>query len=205
MIASEMELNSYDVWIGAFMEKMELSINTIDEAFELFVGIISNKEYCEKCGKIASHFAYQIDTYALATILNFFNANSNMTRKLEQSNLLIIRMYSLVTCELIKYLTNLGMFDINDYNEPNSYEEIVALRNKIHQFRYRDFDRNIKNIDERMGRSRSILTPHLDICIKYKDENNQNVLVGTNIYQYHFVEAKEQLTVNFMQNIIRAM
>lgn len=184
---------------------MELMIKTIDEAFELFARIISDKEHCEKCNKIASNLAYQIDVYALATILNFFNKNLDMTRSLEQSNLLVIRMYSLVTCELIKYLTNLGVFDIKDYSEPNSFEDIIALRNKIHQFRYRDYERNIQNIDERMGRSRDIFAPHIDICLKYSVKNSQPILMGTNVYQYHFVEAKEQLTVNFMQNIIRTI
>ena len=41
-------------------------------------------------------------------------------------------MYSLVTAELVKYLTDIGLIDIHEYNEPNNYEDIVLLRNKIH-------------------------------------------------------------------------
>lgn len=185
--------------------KYELPFKTIDEAFEHFAHIISDKDSINTSGDAMSHLAYQIDAYALATILNFFNNNNEITKKLEQSNLLVIRMCALVSSEIIKCITDIGVFDINEYLAPNSYGDIVSLRNKIHQFRYREFDKNIKNIDSKMGRSRDVLKPHLDICIKYNINMDKPILVGSNIYHYHFEEASEKIVVNFMQRIIRTV
>lgn len=56
-----------------------------------------------------------------------------------------------------------------------------------------------------MGRSRDELKPHLDICLEYLNTDAGWILFGTNIYQFHFSEAKDQAAVNLMQEIIRAV
>ena len=183
----------------------QFPLKSIDEAFAYFASLISDEKNNINHGEAISHLAYQIDVYALATILNFFNRNVEMTKKLEQANLLIIRMYALVTSEIVKYVTSIGVFDINEYAEPNNYEDIVLLRHKIHQFRYRDFDKYINHIDDKMGRSRNVLKPHIDICIKYNMVEDKSILMGSNVYQYHFEEAQDKNTVNLMQSIIRGI
>ena len=93
----------------------------------------------------------------------------------------MIRMYAIVSCEIIKFLQQNNLINTSAFEKPNSLDDVFALRNKIHQFRYKDFENNIRNIDLQMGRSRDKLTPRLDICLEYLSDKGGTVLFGTNI------------------------
>ena len=88
--------------------------------------------------EVLSHFAYQIDSYALATLLNFYNTNPDIAvnKDLWKSNLFMIRLYAIVSCEIIKFLQQNNLINTSAFEKPNSLDDVFALRNKIHQFRY---------------------------------------------------------------------
>ena len=68
-------------------------------------------------------------------------------KELWKSNLFMIRMYAIVSCEIIKFLQQNNLINTSAFEKPNSLDDVFALRNKIHQFRYKDFENNIRNID----------------------------------------------------------
>lgn len=187
------------------MENIEIS--NIHDVYTTYCFLLSDRQLCSANQRILSNFAYQIDAYALATFLNFYNAHPDIaeSRELWKSNLLMIRMYAIVSSEIVRFLQQNNLLDTDTLEKPNSLDDIFALRNKIHQFRYRDFKNNIKNIDLQMGRSRDKLTPHLDTCLEYLTDKTGTILFGTNVYQFHFGEAKDQTTVDLMQRIIRTI
>ena len=187
------------------MEHTEL--NNIHDVYSTYRFLLENCQRCSANQKVLSHFAYQIDSYALATLLNFYNTNPDIAvnKELWKSNLFMIRMYAIVSCEIIKFLQQNNLINTSAFEKPNSLDDVFAMRNKIHQFRYKDFENNIRNIDLQMGRSRDKLTPRLDICLEYLSDKGGTVLFGTNIYQFHFEEAKDQIAVDLMQRIIRTV
>lgn len=185
----------------------KIKIDSFNDIFNLYRYLLTDQDRCDQNATIASNLSYLIDASAMATIIDFYNANPDIgvSGELWKSNLFVIRMYSVVTAEIVKYLEQIGAFNRNAFEEPNSLKQIENLRNKIHQFRHQDFGKNIKTIDDQMGRSRDEYMPRLDICLEYVSEPSGTVFLGTNIYQFHFDEAKEQSTVNLMQRIIRAV
>lgn len=186
-----------------FMENIQMkSINDLFNAYRL---ILNNPQLCSSNKSFLSLCSLQIDAYALATIINFYNTHYDLAKSKElwKSKLFIIRVYSIVTSEILKLIRNTNFIDKKAFVEQNNFDDIFALRNKIHQFRYTDFSSNIASLDSNMGRSRDRLTPHLDICLEYLSDTTGSCLFGTNIYQFHFEEAKSQSTINLMQNIIR--
>ena len=88
------------------MESFEVKIKNINDAFELYRALISDESLCEKNQKIISNLACQIDAYALATIVNFYNKFTELAKNAElwKANLFVIRMLALITTESIKYL-----------------------------------------------------------------------------------------------------
>lgn len=182
-------------------------IANIDDAFDLYRLLISDPQLCTSNQKILSGLSYQIDAFALARIIDFFNNYANFTKNggFWKSNLFVIRAFATFSCEIIKFLQENSHIDIKTFDKPNSLEDIFSLRNKIHQFRYGTFSGKIGNIDQAMGRSRDILKPHLDICLEYLKAETDWIFFGTNIYQFHFTEAKDQVAVNLMQKIIRTV
>lgn len=185
------------------MNDVELKIENINETFELYSLLMNDKQLCKLNQKVLSKFAYQIDAYALATILNFYNSHPELSRsgELWKSNLFIIRIFSLVSAEIMNYFKESG----HTLDENATINDIYMLRKKIHQFRYGDYRKKIENIDFTMGRSRNILEPHLDMFLEYFTDEAGSNLYGTSIYQYHFTEAKNQAMVNQMQEIIRSI
>lgn len=185
----------------------QVKFNSFNQVFDTYRFLLENEQRCINNQAVLSNLSYLIDAYAMAAIIDFYNANLNIgaSGELWKSNLFTIRMYSVVTAEIVKYLEQIGTFNRNAFAKPNSLKQIENLRNKIHQFRRQDFCKYIKKIDEQMGRSRDEHIPRLDICLEYVSEPSGTVFLGTNIYQFHFNEAKEQPTVNLMQRIIRAV
>lgn len=142
------------------------------------------------------------DAFSLASILDFFNKYPNYAKENWQSNLLIIRMFSLFATELMTFLSAKDCSDVSLIENPNSVEAVKSLRNKIHQFRNRDYRQKIQYIDQEMGRSRDNFKPHIDLCLQYTEGN---ILSGTNVYWFNFQEAKDYTTIGFMQQIIRCI
>ncbi len=179
----------------------------IDDAFNLYRLLINDPQLCTSNQKILSGLSYQIDALALAKIINFFNDYPDFSKNgsFWKSNLFVIRAFATFSCEIIKFLQENSLIDIDVFDKPNSLEDIFSLRNKIHQFRYRTFKGKIGDIDQAMGRSRDVLKPHIDICLEYLNAETDWVFFGTNIYQFHFTEAKDQVAVNLMQKIIRVV
>lgn len=182
-------------------------ITNVDDAFDLYRLLINDPQLCTSNQKILSVLSYQIDALALAKIINFFNDYPDFSenRNFWKSNLFVIRAFATFSYEIIKYLRQESLIDIDTFEVPNSLDDISSLRNKIHQFRYSNFKQKIGNIDHSMGRSRDILQPHLDICLEYLNTGAGWIFFGTNIYQFHFTEAKDQAAVNLMQEIIRVV
>ncbi len=180
----------------------EIRVENIDKAYNVYKTIISNKTLCQNNQAILSILAFQIDAFSLAAILNFFNKHTDLSKENWQSNLLIIRMFAIFVTEIMSFLSANNYFDATLFDEPNSIENVKLLRNKIHQFRYNDFKKKIQYIDYVMGRSRDKFAPHIDVCLQYTKDK---LLMGTNIYCFNFPEAKEQITVNFMQQIVRCV
>ena len=184
-----------------------IGLNNIHDVYSVYRFLLEDCHRCSANQKVLSHFAYQIDAYALATLLNFYNTNPDIAvnKELWKSNLFMIRIYAIVSSEIVKFLQQNNLIDADTFEKPNSLDDVFALRNKIHQFRYKDFENNIRNIDLQMGRSRDKLTPRLDICLEYLNDKGRTILFGTNIYQFHFEEAKDQAAVDLMQRIIRTI
>lgn len=182
-------------------------IENINDIYNIYCFLLSNPELCANHQRELSNYAFQIDAFALATLLNFYNAFPDIaaSRDLWKSNLFVIRMFAIVSSEIVKFLQQNNLIDIHQFEAPKALDEIFTLRNKIHQFRYKNFDNNIGKIDSKMGRSRNRLSPHLDICLEYLADETGTTLLGTNIYQFHFIEAKDQFVVNLMQQIIRTV
>lgn len=181
---------------------------SFNQIFDDYRNIISDENLCIENQIKASIFSLLIDAYSMSKIIDFFNENIDMTRNcgLWKSNLFAIRNFSVITSEIIKYLDDNQYIDCAQFKEPNSLKSMGDLRNKIHQFRRQDFDKYINNIDSNMGRSRNKFSPHLDIVLEYAvDSHNKKIFMGTNMFQFHFFEAKNQITVNFMQDVIRTV
>lgn len=189
------------------MSKYKVTIQSIDELFDAYRLIINDENLCIINQSNLSNFAFQIDSFALATILNYYNIHPDLSKNqnLWKSNLFIIRSFAMVSCEIVKFLTEHNHIDVATFEEPNNLEDIFSLRNKIHQFKYRNFTKTMSNIDLQMGRSRNRLTPHLDLRLEYFTDSGNTKLLGTNIYQFHFGEAKVQPTMTLMQRIIRTV
>lgn len=185
------------------MERVE--IKSICDAYRVYSILLSDPQLCVNNQESLSNLSYVIDAHALSFILNFYNNHSDIAhnRELWKSNFFVIRILSVVSDEIIKYLQEAGLLDNEIFKMSDDFNQIVALRRKIHQFRKKDFKNNIKNIDTQMGRSRNISTPHLDIYLQYLTDKNGMTLFGTNIHQFHLKEAKNQNVVDFMQQIIR--
>lgn len=183
------------------------NITSFNQLFDIYRNLISDKYLCIANQATISNLSYLIDAYSMAKIIDFFNENSDLAKngELWKSNLFVIRNFSVVTSEIIKYLESNNYFDSTQFEEPNSLNRIDDLRNKIHQFRYQDFDKHIYNIDSSMGRSRTKTSPHLDVTLEYFVDTHKKTFMGTNISQFHFYEAKDQITVDCMQKIIRAV
>lgn len=185
----------------------EIKLNSFNKIFDLYRYLLEDENRCAQNATIISNLSYLIDASAMSIIIDFYNDNPDIGSNGNQwkSNLFTIRMYSVVTAEIVKFLEHIGTFNRNLFEEPNSLNEIEKLRNKIHQFRRQNFSKHIRSIDARMGRSREEHMPRLDICLEYVSEPSETVFLGTNIYQFHFNEAKEQPTVDLMQRIIRSV
>ena len=187
------------------MERTEVS--SIHDAYRVYSLLLSDPQLCANNQGTLSNLSYIIDAHGLATVLNFYNSYSDIaySTKLWKSNLFVIRMLAIVSSELVKFLRENNLFNDEMCKRSDEFNKISSLRRKIHQFRYTDFKNNIKNIDTQMGRSRDRLTPNLDICLEYLTDKTGNTLFGTNMYQFHFKEAKDQSTVDLMKRIIRAI
>ena len=184
------------------MSGKEIKIQNINEAYDVYATLIKNDLTCDSNQKLLSILSVQIDAFSLATILNFFNKYPEFSRNHWQANLLIIRMFAIYVSELVIFLDANRYFDKSSIEQSHSFEDIKLLRNRIHQFRNREYKRKIKYIDQEMGRSRDTHAPHLDICLQY---TNHKLLMGTNVYWFNFPEAKEQITIDLMQQIIRCV
>lgn len=184
------------------METKEIRVESINAAYDIYKGLITDKNSCQSNQKLLSVLAIQIDAFSLASILNFFNKYSDLSKENWQSNLLIIRMFALFVTELFGFLRANKYFDASLISDQNSLENVKLLRNKIHQFRNQDFKQKIQHIDQNMGRSRDKFAPRIDICLQYTGSKE---LMGTNIYWFNFSEAKDQVTVDLMQQIIRSV
>lgn len=184
------------------MAEVKVSIDSINAAYQCYCDLISDEKLCEDNQVILCLFSAQIDAYALATILNFLDDNPETAQE-QQANLLIIRLGCMVVYEEMKYLEAQNLFHLSDYEKSDSYESILKIRNKIHQFRNADFAKNIKEIDKKMGRSRDREKPCFDICLLYKKDSQGTKLQGTNIVQYHFREATDKVMIGFINKIIR--
>ncbi len=184
------------------MVEVKVSIDSINAAYQCYCDLISDEKLCEDNQVILCLFSAQIDAYALATILNFLDNNPETSQE-QQANLLIIRLGCMVVYEEMKYLEAQNLFHLSDYEKSDSYDSILKIRHKIHQFRKEQFSGNIKEIDGKMGRTRDWLNPCLDICLLYKKDNQGTELQGTNIIQYHFREATDKVMVGFINRIIR--
>ena len=180
----------------------KIVIRDINDVYDIYITLLRDIRLCESNKELLSNFSFQIDAFALAHILNFFNAYPELSKENWQSNLLVIRMFSVFTIELCKFLQSKNFYDINGIETESGLKDIKSLRNKIHQYRERDYKKKIQGIDQGMGRSRDKLAPHLDICLQFSEKR---VLMGTNIYWFLFTEAKEQCIVDFMQKIVRSV
>lgn len=189
--------------LGMFMDKNKIIIKNINDVYNAYSYMIGNQELCNNNQEMLSIFAFQIDSYALTTIINFFNKYTYLNEKCWQSSLLIIRMMSIVASELIRFIINKGLFRLENGEDFSNIEDIISLRNKIHQFRYQDFEKSISKIDNSMGRSRDVFNPHLDINLIYKITGQNSTIIGTNIYYFRFDEAKKQSVIDTMQKIVR--
>ena len=159
--------------------------------------LISHEVLCKTNQENLSRLAYQIDAYALAALINFYNRCPELAKsgELWKSNLFVIRTLALIASEVITF------FGKDYFSKVSEVEKVVALRNKMHQFRRVDFKKNVAQIDEGMGRSREQLKPHLDVELEYLSKKKH--FNGTNIFKFRFTEAEEQSTVNIMQQVIR--
>ncbi len=184
------------------MEQNEIQVKSISDAYAVYKSIITDKSLCENNQEILSILAIYADAFSLASILDFFNKYPNYAKENWQSNLLIIRMFSLFATELMTFLSVKDCLDVSLIENPNSVEAVKSLRNKIHQFRNRDYRQKIQYIDQEMGRSRDNFKPHIDLCLQYTEGN---ILSGTNVYWFNFPEAKDYTTIGFMQQIIRGI
>ena len=73
------------------MEHTEL--NNIHDVYSTYRFLLENCQRCSANQKVLSHFAYQIDSYALATLLNFYNTNPDIAVNLLKSQALIKKSY----------------------------------------------------------------------------------------------------------------
>lgn len=183
-------------------KRQEIKVENISDAYNIYKALIRDKTLCENNQAVLSLLAIYVDAFSLASILNFFNRYTELPKENWQSNLLVIRMFAIFSVELLSFLSDKNYLDVTMIDQPNSIEDIKFLRNKIHQFRNKDFKKKIQHIDQSMGRSRDKFAPHIDICLQYTADKQ---LMGTNIYFFNFPEAKEQITVDFMQKIIRSI
>jgi len=179
----------------------EIKIKDIGDAFEVYRLLISDDKNQNSNQSLLSKLALQIDSFSLAAIINFYNEFPDLSKKGElwKANLFIIRIFALITSEIIKFA------DEKIFEEIADLKGILNFRNKIHQFRRNDFKYKLDKIDFAMGRSRSNLTPRLDVALEYLSDEKGMTFYGTNIFQFHFVEASEQALVNIMQAIIRTV
>lgn len=183
-------------------KRQEIKVENISDAYNIYKALIRDETLCENNQAVLSLLAIYVDAFSLASILNFFNKHTELPKENWQSNLLVIRMFAIFSVELLSFLSDNNYLDATMIDQPNSIEDIKLLRNKIHQFRNKDFKKKIQHIDQSMGRSRDKFAPHIDICLQYTADKQ---LMGTNIYFFNFPEAKEQITVDFMQKIIRSI
>lgn len=185
----------------------QVKFNSFNQVFDTYRFLLEDEQQCISNQTVLSNLSYLIDANAMATIISFYNANFDMGTNggFWKSNLFTIRMYSVVTAEIVKFLEQSNVFNRKEFEEPNSLKEIESLRNKIHQFRRKDFSKYIKTIDSQMGRSRDKCAPRLDVCLEYISDSSGTTFLETNIYQFHLQEAKVQATVNLMQRIIRTV
>lgn len=182
-----------------------IELKNINEVFCAYRYLMSDSNIFESNKRQLSKLALLIDANALAVILNFFNEYPETNTNRWRSNLLTIRMFALFTYEIVAYLESLGNTIDELLDDKEVFSEITKIRSKVHQFKPKSFSKNIDHIDKTMGRSRDRLYPHIDICFEYTEINNEPFLIGTNVNQFHFDEAKKQATVNLMQRVIRTI
>lgn len=133
------------------------------------------------------------DIYGMAQLIDFFNENNNINWRIHG---LLIRQMSIILYEIM-VATNV------DLSHQSEYTFIKKLRNKVHHFRYKDFNNNRKEIDTSMGRSRDTEKPLLDIIIEFRKQDNQYIFWGTNTFSHYLDLNNRQHDVNIMQSIVR--
>ena len=74
------------------MEHTEL--NNIHDVYSTYRFLLENCQRCSANQKVLSHFAYQIDSYALATLLNFYNTNPDIAVNLLKGQAPIERKFA---------------------------------------------------------------------------------------------------------------
>jgi len=140
--------------------------------------------------------AFLIDVNGLCNIIDFCNTHKSLHWR---AHVMFIRYMCLILYEGVTYL---GLSDqarlITD-----EFDNIKKLRMKIHQFRFKVFSKNLTDVEAKMGRSRDILKPMLDMFIEYKKSNTQLEFLGTNIWSYFINTTDMQTTVDTMQKLLR--
>lgn len=81
------------------------NITSFNQLFDIYRNLISDKYLCIENQATISNLSYLIDAYSMAKIIDFFNENSDLAKngELWKSNLFVIRNFSIVTSEIIKW------------------------------------------------------------------------------------------------------
>lgn len=172
-------------------------VNSIQEEYIRYLRYINDASF--DCSEELGGIAYLMDVHGLCNIIDFCNKNKQLHWR---AHVIFVRLMCLVLYEGFKFYDVLS--DVKSL-VGDEFTKIKDLRMKVHQFRYRDFKKNLNSIESSMGRSRERLAPMLDMYLEYREVDKSRELFGTNIWLFLLNTEDMQPTVEIMQSYLRKM